>query len=230
MVATVRALKVHGGIKTRRELTIPSAEKVAAGLCNLEGHLENVARFGKRAVVAINRFHTDSDEELDVIVQFCVERGIPYAMCDHFARGGAGAEDLARALVAIAKEPLQPLQPIYNWSDSVEDKIRAVATQVYGASGVVLSAAAQRDVRVIESQGFGGLPICVAKTQSSFSDNPRVRGRPTGFELTVRGVTLNAGAGFLVVLTGDIMRMPGLPASPQAELIDVVDGEIVGIA
>jgi formate--tetrahydrofolate ligase len=165
-----------------------------------------------------------------VIVQFCIERGIPYAMCDHFARGGAGAEDLARALVAIAKEPLQPLQPIYNWSDSVEDKIRAVATQIYGASDVVLSAAAKRDVRVIESQGFGGLPICVAKTQSSFSDNPRVRGRPTGFELTVRGVTLNAGAGFLVVLTGDIMRMPGLPASPQAELIDVVDGEIVGIA
>ena len=230
MVATVRALKVHGGIKTRRELTIPSAEKVEIGLCNLEGHLDNVAKFGKKAVVAINRFHTDSDEELAVIEQFCIDRGIPYAMCDHFARGGAGAEDLARILVEMAKGEQAPLQPVYRWSDPVEDKIRAVATQIYGASNVVFSASALKEIGVIEGLGFGGLPICVAKTQSSFSDNPKRRGRPTGFDLTVRGVRLNAGAGFLVVLTGDIMRMPGLPAKPQAELIDVVDGEIVGIA
>jgi len=230
MVATVRALKVHGGIKTRRELTVPAPEKVQAGLGNLEKHLENVAQFGKRAVVAINRFHTDSEAELAVIEQFCIDRDIPYAMCDHFARGGAGAEDLARAVVAVAAEPDEPLKPMYELVDTVEDKISAVATKIYGAGSVVFTPEARGDLALIKRLGFAGLPICVAKTQSSFSDNPKVRGRPSGFELTVRGVQLNAGAGFLVVMTGDIMRMPGLPAQPQAEHIDVVDGEVVGIA
>jgi formate--tetrahydrofolate ligase len=229
LVATVRALKVHGGIKTRRELTIPSPEKVAAGLCNLAKHVENIRRFGKTPVVAINRFHTDTDAELAEIRQWCEQTDTPFALADHFARGGAGAEELARVLMAVVESGVGPLRPIYDWAQPVLDKIAAVATEVYGARGVVLSAKAKQDLKDIERLGFSGLPICIAKTQNSLSDNPRARGRPTDFEITIREVIINAGAGFLVVLTGDIMRMPGLPKVPQAEHMDLVDGVVVGI-
>jgi formate--tetrahydrofolate ligase len=229
LVATVRALKVHGGIKTRRELTIPSPEKVAAGLCNLAKHVENIRRFGKTPVVAINRFHTDTDAELAEIRQWCEQTDTPFALADHFARGGAGAEELAQVLMRVVESGVGPLRPIYDWAQPVLDKITAVATEVYGARGVVLSAKAKQDLKDIERLGFSGLPICIAKTQNSLSDNPRARGRPTDFEITIREVIINAGAGFLVVLTGDIMRMPGLPRVPQAEHMDLVDGVVVGI-
>ncbi len=229
LVATARALKVHGGIKTRRELIIPSPEKVEAGLVNLAKHVENIRRFGKRPVVAINRFHTDTEEELEVIRRWCEEMGTPVAISDHFARGGEGAQDLARVLMEVASEPASPLQPVYAWSEPVVDKITAVAQEIYGAREVVLTAKAKDDLKDIERLGFSGLPICIAKTQSSLSDNPRLRGRPTDFEVTVRRIFVNAGAGFLVVMTGDMMRMPGLPREPQAEHIEVVDGVVVGI-
>ena len=229
LVATARALKVHGGIKTRRELTIPSPEKVKAGLGNLAKHVENIRRFGKTPVVAINRFHTDTEEELEIIRAWCEETGTPVALSDHFARGGAGAAELAKVLMEVAGEAPKPLQPVYQWSDSVVDKITAVATEIYGAREVVLTGTAKADLKDIERLGFDNLPICIAKTQSSLSDNPKLRGRPTDFEVTVRRILVNAGAGFLVVMTGDIMRMPGLPKVPQAEHMDLVDGVVLGI-
>jgi formate--tetrahydrofolate ligase len=230
LVATVRALKVHGGIKTRRELTIPSPDKVSAGLCNLAKHVENIHRFGKTAVVAINRFHTDTQEELDQIAGWCEQTGVPFALADHFAHGGPGAEALARVLMEVVDAGVGPLTPIYDWDQPVVDKITAVATEVYGADGIVFTAEAKADLKDIERLGFAGLPICIAKTQNSLSDNPRARGRPTDFVVTIRKIIVNAGAGFLVVMTGDIMRMPGLPRVPQAEAIDVVDGIVTGIA
>jgi formate--tetrahydrofolate ligase len=229
LVATARALKVHGGIKTRRELTIPAPDKVEAGLENLAKHVENIRRFGKRPVVAINRFATDTEEELEVIRAWCERTDTPVAICEHFARGGQGAVALAEVLMAVAEQPHSPLQPVYEWAQPVLDKITAVATQIYGAREVVLTAKAKADLKDIERLGFGGLPICIAKTQSSLSDNPKLRGRPTDFEITVRRIFINAGAGFLVVMTGDIMRMPGLPKVPQAEHMDLVDGVVVGI-
>jgi formate--tetrahydrofolate ligase len=230
LVATVRALKVHGGIKSRRELTIPSPQKVERGLVNLAKHIENVQHFGQRPVVAINRFHTDTEEELAVIARFCESQGVAYALSDHFARGGEGAEDLARAVLALADEPAPPFKPLYTLDQPVVDKIEAVAVAMYGAKSVVLSAQAKKDLADIERLGFAGLPICIAKTQSSLSDNPRLRGRPEGFDLNVKRLIVNTGAGFLVVMTGDMMRMPGLPRVPQAEKIEVENGVIVGIA
>jgi len=229
LVATARALKVHGGIKTRRELTIPSPEKVRAGLCNLAKHVENVRHFGKRPIVAINRFHTDTEEELQVIRAWCEETNTPVALSDHFARGGQGAIALAEVLKSVVEEGTAPMKPVYQWSEPVVDKITSVATQIYGARQVVLTAEAKADLKDIKRLGFDGLPICIAKTQSSLSDNPRLRGRPTDFDVTVRRILVNAGAGFLVVMTGDIMRMPGLPKVPQAENMDLVDGVVVGI-
>jgi len=230
IVATVRALKVHGGIKSRREFTIPSPEKVERGLVNLEKHIENVKHFGQRPVVAINRFHTDTDEEIAVIERFCEANGVACAQSDHFARGGEGAEALARAVLALADEPAAPFKPLYTLDQPVPDKIEAVAVAMYGAKSVVLSPQAKKDLADIERLGFSDLPICVAKTQSSLSDNPRLRGRPEGFDLNVKRVIVNTGSGFLVVMTGDMMRMPGLPKAPQAEKIEVENGVIVGIA
>ena len=229
IVATVRALKVHGGIKTRAELTIPAPDRVQGGLANLQRHIESARNFGKEPVVAINRFVTDSDEELEVIRRFCTENGIAHALSEHHARGGEGALELARTLVEVANRESRSLQPMYRWDEPVVTKIRSVAQRIYGASGIVLTPEAKRDLAQIERLGFDALPICIAKTQNSLSDNPRLRGRPTDFEITVRRIIVNAGAGFLVVLTGDIMRMPGLPKVPQAEHMDVVDGTVVGI-
>ena len=150
-------------------------------------------------------------------------------MADHFARGGPGAVPLAEALMEMCVEPSESMKPVYGWKDPVLDKITAVAQKIYGASGVVLTVEARQDLKEIEQLGFAGLPICIAKTQNSLSDNPRLRGRPTDFEITVRRILVNSGAGFLVVMTGDIMRMPGLPRRPQAENMDVIDGSVVGI-
>ncbi len=228
LVATVRALKRHGGIKMR-DLAISDPDAVRRGLPNLAAHVDNIRHFNLPAVVAMNRFGTDTDEELAVIEAFCSEQGIPVAQSDHFARGGEGALDLARLLVKHADDTT-PFTPLYSWDQPVLDKIASVARTMYGADDIVVTAKAKRDLRDIEKHGFAGLPICITKTQSSLSDNPRLRGRPTDFSVTIRRIFINSGAGFLVVLTGDIMRMPGLPKKPQAEHIEVVDGEIVGIA
>ncbi len=228
LVATVRALKYHGGAELA-DLTNEDPEAVRRGLPNLEKHIESIQAFGEVPVVALNRFGDDTDAEIAVVRARCEAMGVPFAVSDHFASGGAGAVELARTVKAHAEKRPNPFKPIYDWSDPVEEKIRKVARTVYGADGVSFTKDAQRNLRRVASLGLQGLPICIAKTQSSLSDDPRRRNRPEGFEITVREIQINAGAGFLVVLTGDLMRMPGLPKRPQAMDVDLVDGEIVGV-
>ena len=204
-------------------------EALERGLPNLEKHVANARQFGKEPVVAINRFHHDTQDEIEAILNFCRSRGIRVALSDHFARGGEGAVELAEAVIESAKVNSEPFTPIYDWSLPVADKIRAVATKVYGADDVVFEKKAQRDLKEIVSLGYGNLPICIAKTQNSISDDPKLLGRPSGFDVTVRRILINTGSGFLVVLTGDIMRMPGLPRTPRAAAVDLRDGRIEGL-
>jgi formate--tetrahydrofolate ligase len=229
LVATVRALKLHGGAALK-QLGQPDPAAVDRGLANLEKHVENIGHFGEVPVVALNRFATDTDLEIEIVRRRCAELGVAFAVADHYARGGAGAEDLARAVMAHAEKRGKPFTPLYEWSEPVPDKIASVARKMYGARGVVLTKAAQRDLDDVCRLGYAGLPVCIAKTQSSLADDPSLRGRPRDFDVTVRGIQINAGAGFLVVLTGEILRMPGLPVKPLAESLDVVDDTIVGLA
>jgi len=229
LVATVRALKLHGGAKLG-DLARPDPKAVARGLANLDKHIENIACFGAHPVVALNRFGTDSEEELAVVGARAVELGVPLAVCDHFARGGAGADELAGLVEAHAAPAGEGrFRPLYDWKSPVPDKIKTVASTMYGARDVLYSREARQDLKLVERHGFADLPVCIAKTQASLSDDPRRRGRPRDFEVTVRRIHVSSGAGFLVVVTGDIVRMPGLPEVPRAEGIDLVDGEIVGL-
>ncbi|MBM4357924.1 MAG: formate--tetrahydrofolate ligase [Deltaproteobacteria bacterium] len=228
LVATVRALKLHGGVKYEA-LSTPDPAAVERGLENLERHLDSVRVFGKEAVVAINRFAADSPDELAVVERACERLGVPCALADHFARGGEGALTLAERVIEVGSRPSAPFTPTYDLRDSLEDKVRAVATKIYGADGVTFAPQAERAIAEAKRLGYGGLPICIAKTQSSLSDDPKRLGRPRGFTLAVRDIQVSAGAGFVVVLTGDLLRMPGLPKEPAAERIDVVDGAIRGL-
>jgi len=228
LVATVRALKMHGGV-SKKALNTPNQSAVREGLCNLEKHIENVRTFGKEPVVAINQFANDTPEELEEIQTLCKTLGVRCALSNHFALGGAGAEDLAQAVIEAARQPRTPLRPTYSREQSPTDKIRSIATTIYGADDITLTADAQRDLRLIERLGLTHLPVCMAKTQSSLSDDPKRAGRPTGFTVSVRRIRINTGAGFLVVLTGNIMRMPGLPKAPQAQQVTVLNGTINGI-
>jgi formate--tetrahydrofolate ligase len=202
---------------------------VRAGLPNLDKHIENIRQFGEVPVVALNRFADDDDDELAVVRAHCDALGVPFAVTDHHARGGEGAMDLARTVMMHAQGD-QPFTPLYGLNMPVRDKILTVARRMYGADRVAFTTQAERDLADIDRLGHAGLPVCIAKTPASLSDDPSRRGRPAGFTVTVRAIQINAGAGFLVVLTGDILRMPGLPRRPLAEHIDVQDGEIVGLA
>jgi formate--tetrahydrofolate ligase len=229
IVATVRALKMHGGVNLHG-LTEPNPDAVGKGLENLAAHLESAAHFGKPVVVAVNRFKADTPEELGLIHEFCASRGVACATADVFGEGGAGAVELAGKVVEAASGPETPLQPLYPLDWPAEQKIERIARVMYGAEGVSILPAAVAKLRKARKTGHGGLPVCMAKTQDSLSDNPKLRGRPRGFTLTVRDVEVAAGAGFLVALTGDIVRMPGLPERPAAERIDVDgEGRIVGL-
>lgn len=229
LVATVRALKMHGGV-AKDALQQPDPAAVAAGLPNLDKHVENVRLYGKPAVVALNQFASDSEEEIEVVRQRCAELGIGFAAARHHAEGGPGAVDLAKAVMDAASGDPTLLAPIYSLQASVEDKISAVAKQVYGAQSVEFDGKARKQIAQAVELGYGELPICIAKVPGSLSDDPRKLGRPTDFSITVRGVQINAGAGFLVVLTGDIFRMPGLPRVPAAAGIDLLpDGTITGV-
>jgi formate--tetrahydrofolate ligase len=228
LVATIRALKMHGGVP-RKELERPDAEAVARGLPNLEKHIESIRTFGEPPVVAVNRFGADTDEEIAVVARGCAELGVPCATSDHHARGGEGAALLARTVMEHAEARSNPFRPLYDWSDPVPAKIEAVAAKMYGASGIDYTRRARRDLAAIEKLGYDRLPVCIAKIPGSLSDDALLRGRPSDFHITVREIQINAGAGFLVVLTGDILRMPGLPRLPLAESIDVRDGRIVGL-
>lgn len=229
LVATIRALKYHGGADLKT-LTTPDEGAVERGLPNLMKHLENIGHFGLPAVVAINRFPTDTDEEIAVVKAHCQAAGVRAETVTAWADGGAGAEAIAQAVLeSIPKAPSQ-FTPIYPLDMSIEDKIRKISTTIYGADGVDFTSKAQLDLRRIERLGLSGLPVCMAKTQKSLSDNPELLGRPTGFTITVREIEIASGAGFVVPITGDMMRMPGLPPVPSAEAIDISDdGEITGL-
>ncbi len=230
IVATVRALKMHGGV-TLGDLTNPDPSAVSRGLDNLAAHLDAAGNFRKPTLVAINRRGEDTDEELAVIHAFCQDRGVPCATADVYGQGGAGAIELAELVAEATSGPNTPFRTLYSLDMPAESKIETIAKRMYGADGVSILPDAQNKLRKARKLGLGTLPICMAKTQDSLSDNPKLRGRPTGFTLTVRDVEIAAGAGFLVALTGEIVRMPGLPERPAGERISVDDqGVIQGLS
>ncbi len=228
VVATVRALKWHGGV-ARDRLERPDPDAVARGLPNLDKHLETLRHFGEPAVVGLNRFAADQDDEIAVVARHCEALGVPFAVADPFGRGGEGSVDLAEAVVAAARTDVGAYRPIYDWREPVPTKIEKVARVAYGAGEVIWDLSARRDLRRVERLGLEGLPVCIAKTPASLSDDARRRNRPEGFPLTIRRIVENTGAGFLVVLTGEVVRMPGLPPTPRAWEIDRVGGRIVGM-
>ncbi len=229
LVATVRALKYHGG-KPLADLKQPDLEALKKGVVNLEKHLENINLYGVPAVVSINRFVSDTQEELDWLKAHVESLGARVAIAEGWEHGGAGMKDLASEVVAAVNGFTGRYQPIYDWEDSVANKIEAVAKKVYGAGSVVFQPKARLNIKRINRLGLEKLPVCMAKTQSSFSDNPKLLGRPEGFEMTVREIEIAAGAGFVIPILGNMLRMPGLPSTPSAEKIDIdADGQITGL-
>ncbi len=218
LVATVRALKFHGGVD-KQALPAPNVEALERGLCNLEKHVDNMARvFGLPTVVAINRFVSDSDEELERVQRFCAQLGVPAVLTEVWAKGGEGARALAGAVIAAMEQP-HPVRYAYDQAWPIEEKITAIAEKIYGAQSVSFTDQAKEQIAQLAQNGFGPWPVCMAKTQMSLSDDAAKKGRPTGFVLSVRQVKVSAGAGFLVALTGQMMTMPGLPKHPAAENI-----------
>lgn len=230
LVVTIRALKMHGG-KPLEQITEPDPDAVEAGLANLEAHLDAASHFKRPIVVAINRFAEDQYEELQVVEGFCQNQGIPCVHSDGYAEGGPGGADFADAVVEAASGDNSPLELMYPTnSESIPDKITAVATRIYGADGIELTPLAHRRLKRIEKLGLNKLPVCMAKTQNSLSDNPSILGRPKGFQITVRDFEIANGAGFIVALTGDLLRMPALPRIPAAESVDLDgEGKITGL-
>ena len=218
IVATVRALKMHGGVP-KTDLKTPNVEAVKKGLVNLEKHIENVKKFGVPCVVAINIFAQDTAEELEAVREHCAKHGVNVALSDVFAKGGEGGIDLAKEVIALADSGESKFAPIYPLDMSLKGKIETIAKEIYGADGVNYTKEADKALKEFEELGYGNLPICMAKTQYSFSDDPALLGRPSGFKITIRNCRIAAGAGFSVVLTGDVMTMPGLPKVPAAEKI-----------
>ena len=229
LVATARALKYHGGVALT-DLGTPNAEAVARGSANLAKHIENLKSFGLPVVVAINAFAADTPEEHEAIRRAAAAYGVEAVLSEGWAHGGAGTADLARAVVAASKGPVAP-KFTYDLRDPMEEKIRKIATQIYGADGVVFAPAAKASIKRIIEIGLGELPVCMANTQKSFTDNEKILGRPTGFDVTVRGLEVSAGAGFVVPLLGDMLRMPGLPEVPAAEHMKIDGaGRIEGLS
>ncbi len=226
IVATVRALKMHGGVP-KTDLKTPNVEAVKKGLVNLEKHIENVKKFGVPCVVAINIFAQDTAEELEAVREHCAKHGVNVALSDVFAKGGEGGIDLAKEVIALADSGESKFAPIYPLDMSLKGKIETIAKEIYGADGVNYTKEADKALKEFEELGYGNLPICMAKTQYSFSDDPALLGRPSGFKITIRNCRIAAGAGFIVVLTGDVMTMPGLPKVPAAEKIDVSDDGVI---
>ena len=226
LVATVRALKMHGGVP-KAELTTPNVEAVKKGIVNLEKHIENVQKFGVPLVVAINIFAQDTPEELEAVREHCAKHGVNVALSDVFARGGEGGIELAKEVVALVEGGTANFKPIYEDEMPLKQKIETVAREIYGADGVNFSNDAEKALADFEAMGYGNLPVCMAKTQYSFSDDQTLLGRPSGFKITIKNCRISAGAGFIVVLTGDIMTMPGLPKVPAAEKIDVSDDGVI---
>ena len=229
VVATIRALKHHGGV-SKEELSIPNVEALSKGIVNLEKQIENIKKYNVPVVVAINRFLTDSDDEVKFIKDYCNNLGVKVALSDVWAKGGEGGLELADIVEDVLENEKSNFKPIYNVEKSIEEKVLTIAKEIYGADGVQYSVAAKRQIKELEKFGLDKLPICMAKTQYSLSDNPSLLGRPSGFDITVKEVKVSNGAGFIVVLTGDVMTMPGLPKVPAANKMDILEnGEIVGL-
>lgn len=227
VVATVRALRHHGGA-TKEEYNTPSTERVTNGMANLEKHIENIKKFGMNPVVAINNFISDTDEEIQIVKDKCAALGVKAVLSEGWAKGGNGTQDLARAVVAEVESGSADFKPLYDWnSTNIVEKMDIVAKEIYGADNVILSKKAQTDLKRIKNLGMDNLPICMAKTQNSFSDNPKLFGRPTGFDVSVREFEIAAGAGFIVPILGPMMRMPGLPAVPASEGMDIDENGVV---
>lgn len=230
LVATTQGLKMHGGVPVK-EIKQPNPQGLAHGLANLDRHIHNLQGFGQTVLVCFNRYAADTDEEIELCRKHCAEVGVPFAVNNAFNEGGAGAEELARLVVqTIDEHPSEPLRLAYDDDMSVEQKAEAVARKVYGADGVTFSPAAKRMLQRVQEMGISHYPVCIAKTQYSFSADAKAYGVPTGFKINVRDIVINCGAEMLVLVAGDIMRMPGLPRSPQAERIDLVNGEIEGLS
>lgn len=229
LVATVRALKYHGGVKLDA-LKEENTEALAKGMENLEKHVENMKKFNICPIVAINRFTTDTQAEIEMIREKCKELEVPVEVADVWAEGGKGAENLARLTAKVAEQCLCQLHPLYDWNWSVEKKIETIAREIYGAAAIDYTAQAKSDLKKIAALGLEKLPVCIAKTQKSLSDNPKLLGRPKDFIVTVRQIEIASGAGFVIPITGEIMRMPGLPDHPAAERIDIDrEGRISGL-
>jgi len=229
LVATIRALKMHGGAKLK-DITQPNPQAVEAGLANLGKHLENIHKFGMKSIVALNHFASDTEEEIKLVLDFVHANGFEATVVDFHSKGGAGGLELAEKVVNMTAKDLCRYRGLYDWNSPVEDKIFKIASEIYGAQKVDYTADAKADLKKINKYGFDKLPICIAKTQKSLSDNPELIGRPKDFLVTVREIVIASGAGFLVPITGEIMRMPGLPKHPSAETIDVEgDGNISGL-
>lgn len=226
LVATVRALKMHGGVP-KTDLATPDVEAVKRGIVNLEKHIENIKQYGLPLVVAINAFAQDTPEELEAIRSHCAAHGVNVALSEVFAKGGDGGIELAKEVVALATSGKADFKLLYGEELSLKEKIETIAKKIYGAVGVNYTKEANNALKDFEKMGYGHLPVCMAKTQYSFSDDPALLGRPEGFEITIKNCRIAAGAGFVVVLTGDIMTMPGLPKVPAAEKIDVSDDGVI---
>jgi formate--tetrahydrofolate ligase len=230
LVATIRALRHHGGAK-KEEYNIASMDRVSTGFGNLEKHIENCKKFGINPTVAINHFPTDSEEELNYIIGRCEALGVKAVVARGFAQGGEGMKDLANAVVSEIESGNNNFKPLYEWSMPVKEKITRIAKEIYGAESVNFSKDAESDLKIIDKLGLAALPVCMAKTQKSFSDDESKIGRPTGFTVTVREFEFAVGAGFIIPILGDMMRMPGLPAIPASEGMDIdANGVVSGLS
>ena len=229
LVATIRALKYHGGVKVEN-LKEENTAALRKGIENLEKHVENMKKFNICPIVALNKFVTDTDAEIQIVADKCKELGVPMEVAEVWAKGGEGAEKLAILAAKVAEQCVRKLKPLYEWSWNIEKKIETIAKEIYGAAAIDYTAQAKSDLKKIIALGLDKLPVCIAKTQKSLSDNPKLLGRPKDFVVTVRQIEIAAGAGFVIPITGEIMRMPGLPEKPAAENIDIDEqGHITGL-
>src|SRR5690554_5993840 len=229
LVVSVRALNMHGGV-AREDVAKTNLEALEKGLVNLDKHVENIRKFGLPIVVAINQFPTDAPEELELVQRHCDKLGVRWAVSRVVVEGGAGGEDFAKTVLEVLETEKADFRPIYDWKLPIKEKLETLAREIYGADGVVYTQKAERSIRDLTRLGYGELPVCVAKTQHSISDDPKLKGAPKGWTLTISDVRPSLGAGFLVCLAGDIMTMPGLPPRPAAENVDIdADGNITGL-
>lgn len=229
IVATIRALKHHGGVK-KEYLNTPNVKALEKGISNLEKQIENIKKFNVPVVVAINKFQSDSDEEIEFIREFCKNIGVKVALSDVFSKGGEGGIELSKEVLEVLENEKSDFKVLYDEKDSIKEKIETIAKEIYGSSGVDFTPSASREIKALEKFNLDKLPICMAKTQYSLSDNPSLLGKPEGFRITVKEVKISNGAGFIVVLTGNVMTMPGLPKTPAANKMDILEnGEIIGL-